>query len=427
MRRLRLEGLWRDREFLKLWSGESVSLIGAQVGTLALPLAAVYELHASAQQLGFLNAASYAPFLLASLVIGVWVDRHRRRPLMIWSNIGRAVVFASIPLCAALDILQLAYLYAAALVVGTLTVLFDVAYQSYLPSLIGRDHLVEGNSKLQASSSVAQIGGPGLAGVLVGWLTAPVAMLVNAGAWLVSTASLLAIRHREPAPAPPAERTSLGRSVTEGLRLVLGDSLLRNCALHSGTYNMCWLSLQTVFVVYAARSLGLAPHTIGLVLGVGAVGSLIGAMSAQWMKRRLGLGPAIIVAGVICCALPLLIPAAPGRGPLALVLFVLAFAGCGLGGTVATVHMVSLRQAITPAAMLGRVNSGCRFLSWGPLPLGGVAGGYLSDALGPRTALVITGIGFLFALLWLAFSPVPRLKDFPEPPLTEQPRAASQL
>jgi len=427
VRHFRLGELWRDREFLKLWTGESVSQLGAQVGALALPFAAVYELNADAKELGFLNAASYAPFLLVSLFVGVWVDRRRRRPLMIWSNAGRAVVVASVPLCAALGVLHLAYLYAAALAVGTLTVLFDVSYQSYLPSLIDRGHLVEGNSKLQASNSLAQVGGPALGGLLVGWLTAPVALLVNAGSYLVSTASLLAIRRTEPVLAPAAERTSMGRSIAEGMRLVLGNATLRACALHSGTYNVCWLSMQTVFVVYAARTLDLGPRLIGLVLGVGAVGSLVGAMAAQRLKERWGVGPAIILGGVVCCAAPLLIPAAPGNGLAALAMFTLAFSGCGLGGTVATVHIVSLRQAVTSAAVLGRVNAGCRFLAWGPLPLGGVAGGYLSDTLGPRTALLITGFGFLSALLWLVFSPVPRLRDFPEPTSPEPEPAARHL
>nr|WP_275409200.1 MFS transporter [Streptomyces sp. SID12501] len=416
--------MWRDREFLKLWSGESVSQMGAQVTQLALPLAAVYQFEASSTQLGLLNAASFAPFLGATLFIGVWVDRRRRLPLMIWSNIGRGLLVGSVPLCAALDVLSIGYLYVTALLIGVLTVLFDVSYQSYLPSLIKREQLIEGNSKLQATSSIAQIGGPGLAGLLVGWLTAPVALLANAFSYVVSVAGLLTIRRPEPAPAVSEQRVSTGRSIAEGLRMVFRNASVRAIALEAGTYNLCWMSLQTVFVLYAARELDMGPATIGLILGVGAVGSLVGAVGAGWLKQRLGLGRAVIAELVLCCAAPLLVPLAPGRGLVSYGMYVLAFACCGIGSTMSTIHVVSLRQVITPDHLLGRVNAGCRFIAWGPLPLGALIGGYLGDVIGLRPTLYVTAFGFLFALLWVVFSPVARLKDFPAGP-PQEPAAAS--
>lgn len=425
MKPRRFGGLWRDAEFLKLWSGESVSQMGAQVTQLALPLAAVYQFEASSTQLGLLNSASFAPFLGATLFIGVWVDRRRRLPLMIWSNVGRALLVGSVPLCAVLDVLSIEYLYVAALLIGVLTVLFDVSYQSYLPSLIKREQLVEGNSKLQATSSLAQIGGPGLAGLLVGWLTAPIALLANAVSYVVSVVGLLAIRRPEPAPAAPEQRVSTSRSIAEGLRMVFRNPSIRAIALEAGTYNLCWMSLQTVFVLYAARELGMGPATIGLMLGVGAVGSLVGAVGASRLKERLGLGRAVIAELVLCCAAPVLVPLAPGAGPLSYTLYVVAFACCGIGSTMSTIHVVSLRQVITPAHLLGRVNAGCRFIAWGPLPLGALIGGYLGDAIGLRPTLYVTACGFLFALLWVVFSPVPGLKDFPAGPPPESAVAAS--
>ncbi|MCX4744050.1 MFS transporter [Kitasatospora sp. NBC_01287] len=409
----RFTGLWRERDFLKLWAGESVSLMGAQVTQLALPLAAVYQLHASSTQLGLLNAANYAPFLGATLFIGVWVDRRRRRPLMISANLGRALLVAGVPLCAALGVLHIGYLYLASLAIGTLTVLFDISYQSYLPSLVDREHLVEGNSKLSVSSSIAQVGGPGLAGLLIGWITAPLALLVNCGTYLVSVAGLAAIRRPEPEPARPEVPLSTARSISEGLRVVFGNASIRAIALEAGTYNLCWMSLQTVFVLYAARRLDMSPGTIGLVLGIGALGSLVGAVGAGRLKERLGLGRAIMLELVLCCCAPVLVPLAPGRGVLSYALYVAAFALCGLGSTMSTIHVVSLRQVITPDHLLGRVNAGCRFVAWGPLPLGALLGGTLGDAVGLRTTLFLTAAGFVLALLWVAFSPVPRLKDFP--------------
>ncbi|MFC6086605.1 MFS transporter [Sphaerisporangium aureirubrum] len=406
-------GLWRDGEFLKFWSGEAVSQMGTQVTQLALPLAAVYQLDAGSAQLGLLNAAGYAPFLGAALFIGVWVDRRRRRPLLIASSLGRAVLVAGVPLCAALGVLSMEYLYVTALLAGTLTVLYDVSYQSYLPDLIPRERLVEGNSKLQATNSVAQIGGPGLAGLLVGWLTAPMALLTNAVSGLVSAATLLAVRRPEPRPVVPPGRVSTWRGIREGLAQVFRVGEIRAIALQAGTYNACYLAMQTVFVLYAARELRMAPGTIGLLLSVGAVGSLLGAFAAGPLKDRLGLGRALLAELALCCAAPALLPLAPGATPAGYAMFAAAFAGTGAGCTMSTIHAVSLRQAITPPHLLGRVNAGCRFLAWGPLPLGALAGGRLGDAIGLRATLAVTAVAFLSPLLWVVFSPVPALKDFP--------------
>ncbi|GGW59980.1 MFS transporter [Streptomyces caelestis] len=406
--------LWRDAEFMKFWTGEGISQIGAQVTTLALPLTAVLTLDATSSEVGLVNAASYAPFLLVTLLVGVWVDRVRKRPLMIAANAGRALLVSAVPLLAVLDLLRIEFVYVAALLIGVLTVVFDVAYQSYLPTLIGKEHLVEGNSKLQGTSSLAQIGGPGLAGLLIGWATAPYALLINGGSYLVSVVSLLAIRRPEPPPAQPEQRTGLWRSVGDGIRIIWQSAHLRACALQSGLYNMCWMSLQTVFVLYAARRLDLSPGTIGLLLGTGAVGSLGGSLVARGLKRVMGLGPAILGALLLCCVAPVVIPLAPANGGIVtLALMVAAFALIGAGGTMANIHIISLRQSITPDELLGRMNAGYRFVSWGMLPLGALIGGWLGDLIGLRETLFVTAAAFLSAVLVVFLSPVWRLKDFP--------------
>jgi MFS family permease len=416
VRRPQLQGLWREPEFLKLWGGESVSQVGAQITQLALPLAAVYELHVTPGQLGALNAASFAPFLAVALFIGVWVDRRRRRPLMIAANAGRALLVGSVPLASALGLLRIEYLVLVAFAIGTLTVLFDVSYQSYLPSLVDREQLVEGNSKLQATASIAQIGGPGLAGVLIGIAGAPVALLVNVGSYVASVASLAAIRRPEPNPAPAAVQLSTRRSIGEGMRLILRAPVLRACAFEAGTYNLCWMALQTVFVLYAVRVLHLSATAIGILFAVGASGSLVGAAGTSLLKQRLGLGRAVMAALVICCCAPALIPLAPHARAGALAVDAAALFLAGAGATAANIQILSLRQAMTPHHLLGRVNAGYRFLCWGPLPLGALIGGFLAGEIGLHATLSVTAVGFVLALAWVVFSPVPRLTDFPLAP-----------
>jgi MFS family permease len=404
--------LWRNPDFLTFWTGETFSQVGAQITQLALPLTAVYTLKISTAGLGLLNAASFAPFLGFSLLIGVWVDRLRCRPLMIASNVGRCVLVGSIPLLALLHELHLGYLYLAALAIGVLTVLFNVAYQAYLPALVDRDNLVEANSKMQVTSSVAQIGGPGLAGLLIQLLSAPLALSVNAGTYLLSLGTLAGIRRPEPAPAP-RERRRFWHEIGEGLRFVFADGRLRACALQSGVYNLFWMSLQTLFLLYAARRLHLSAGAIGLILSTGAMGSLLGSLAASRVKTILGLGPAIVAEVALCCLAPVLIPLAAGPRPMVTGLFVAAIALAGLGATMANVHIISLRQTITPDVMLGRMHASYRFVSWGCLPLGGLLGGALGGTVGLRDGLFLTAAGFTIAIALIVFSPIPRLRDLP--------------
>lgn len=408
--------LWRNRDFLTFWSGETFSQVGVQVSQLALPLTAVYALKASSAQLGLVNAASYAPFLGFSLFIGVWADRVRRRPLMMISNVGRVVLVTSIPVLSLTHTLHLGYVYVAALAIGVFTVLFNVAYQAYLPSLVDRDNLVEANAKMQVTSSVAQIGGPGLAGLLIQVLSAPLALLVNAGTYVLSLGTLAAIRHPEPAPEHSGGRRRMWSKIADGLRFVFADGILRACALQSGVYNLFFMSLQTLFLLYAARQLHFSAGSIGLILSAGAVGSLLGSLAARQVKERAGLGRAIVAEVGLCCVAPWLVPLAAGPRAVVTGMFVAAIALEGLGATMANVHIISLRQTITPDPMLGRMNASYLFVSWGCLPLGGLLGGLLGDKFGLRTGLFITAAGFLIAVALVTLSPIPRLRDLPAKP-----------
>lgn len=419
-------GLWGDADYVKFWSGESVSQVGSQVTLLALPLVGVLTLHATPFQMGVLNASSYLPFLVLTLFVGVYLDRVRRRPVMMASAVGRALVLVTIPVLHWAGLLRMEYLYPVALVLGVLTVLFEVAWQAYLPSLVSRDDLVEGNSKLQVSTSVAQVGGPALAGWLVAVLTAPVALLVDAASFVVSFAVLAAIRHREPDREPAAEqdREPVLRSIAVGLRFTMGNRWLRPCVLEAGTYNLFWLVLETAFLLRAARELGMSATLIGVVLGGGAVGALIGSTLAERTSERLGIGRTVSLAMVTGCAAPLLVPAAAGPRPLVVtVLFVSFFVG-GAGTTVANIQVVSLRQAITPDAMLGRMNASYRFVSWGTVPLGALLGGWLGGTVGLRGTLLIGALGVLASVVWIIASPIRSLVDIPAPDASPTPEPA---
>lgn len=412
-RRLRLGGVWQNRDFLKLWAGETVSLFGSQITTLALPLTAIQFFAAKPVQLGMLATARFLPFLLLTLVAGVWVDLYRRRPLMMGANIGRALVLAVVPVGALMGWLRISHLYGVAFAVGALTVLFDLGYQSYVPSLVEREELVEANSKLQTSASAAEVAGPALGGLLVEWLTAPVAVAADAVSFLVSAVALATIRRGEPPVAPAVQRRPLWRQIGEGLRVTFRNPYLGSLAGEAATYNFFETAILALFTLYATRELGLSPAQIGAIMGTGAVGTLLGALMAERAARALGIGRAILTSMALACFAPLLIPLARGPQPVVFALLVTAFFLNGAGLAMSNVHVVSLRQAATPPHVLGRMNASYRFVVYGAIPLGSLCGGLLGELLGVRMTLFVAAAGLCGALLWVILSPVPGLRRLP--------------
>jgi MFS family permease len=399
--------LWRHADFMKLWTAETISQLGSQVSLLALPLVAITVLDASAFQVGLLGTVEFAPFVLVGLPAGVWVDRLRRRPVLVAGDLGRALALASIPLAYELGVLSIGQLYVVGFVTGVLTVFFDVAYQSYLPALVAPDQLVEGNSKLEISRSGAQIAGPGLAGGLIDLVTAPVAVLADALSFALSGAFIGLIRRGEPAPerAPAGRRRgAMRREIAEGLRYVLGHRLLRPIAACTATANLFNAVMYAVVVLYMVRQLGLRPAAIGLVFAAGNLGFLAGAVVSGRLAARTGIGRAIVLGEAVGALGALLVPLAP-RGA-AVPLLIAGMAVGAFGGTVYNVNQVSLRQAISPARLHGRMNATMRFMVWGTLPLGSLLGGALGTAIGLRPTLWVGAVGGLLAVLPVALSPV---------------------
>jgi MFS family permease len=404
--------LWSHRDFLKLWTGQTISEFGSQVSQLAIPAVAVLTLQATAFQVAALETVTFMPFLLFTLPAGVWVDRWRRRWILIAGDLGRAVLLASIPLAYAFGHLTLAQLYVVGFVVGIHTVFFDVAYQSYLPQLVDRETLVEGNSKLQMTVSGAAIAGPGLSGGLIALATAPYAILVDACSFVVSGGFTAAIRKRED-PPPAAERRNLLVELWEGLRYVVGHRLLFPQALSTGSSNFATNILFAVYFVYAYRHLGLTPALMGVIGAIGATGWLLGSATADRLRRRLGVNGATILGASLTGPAALLVPLAPTHD---LAIPFLAASGMimGFGAVVYNIQQVSLRQAITPERLQGRMNASMRFFVWGTMPLGSLVGGALATAFGVRTALFVGACLGFTSILPILLSPLRRVREFPE-------------
>ncbi|MBI3972549.1 MAG: MFS transporter [Chloroflexi bacterium] len=397
---LRLGGLWRHPDFLKLWAGQTVSLFGSAVSGLAFSLTAVLVLDATPAQMGAIRAAQYLPFLLLGLFVGAWVDRLRRRPILILADAGRALLIGLVPAAALLGMLRIELLYVVARLVGVLTVFFDVAYLAYFPSLVPRDALTEGNNKLEVSRSFAGTAGPALTGALVQLVTAPVAMVVDAASFVVSAASVSLIRTPEPLPAAPARGRSVWRDVGEGLRIVGRHPVLRTLAGQIATVQLAGGINAALLVLYQTRELGFTPALLGVIVSVFSIVALLTAVALRPVTERLGqrrtLIGSLLLTGIgnVCVPLAGMVPAF--AMPLLLVRSVLH----GMASPSFNVASVGLRQVVTPERLQGRMSATIRFVGWGMLPISALAGGLLGERLGLLPALAIAAGISLVACLW---------------------------
>ena len=410
--------LLRHADFLKLWTAGTISQFGTQVSLLAIPLVAVILLQASALEVALLGTIEFLPFILFSLPAGAWVDRLRRRPILIVGDIGRGVMLVSIPIAYAFDALTIWQLYVVGFVAGTLTVFFDVAYQSYLPSLVDRDQLVEGNSRLEVTRSLAQTAGPALGGGMIGILTAPIAILLDSISYGVSAFFVFLIRRHEPTPDRHVDehgerREGMRKEVIAGLRYVLGNRYLRGIAVATGTSNLFSSIAFATYIVYAVRELGLSATEIGIIFGLGNLGALAGALTGNRLSARFGLGRTIVGSMFLTAPGVLLVALAPRSSPVP---FLIA-AGLliGFSGVIYNINQVSFRQAITPLTMQGRMNATMRFIVWGTIPIGQILGGIIATAASLSAAIWVGAIGSFLAVVPLVISPVHSLRKMPEP------------
>jgi hypothetical protein len=356
--------------------------------------------------MGYLNAIEMVPFLTLALAAGVWLDRMRRRPVLIAADILRAAVTALIPLLAAFGALHMLELYAVMLLIGVGTVFFDVAYQSYLPDLVGRGALMEGNAKVESTAAGASIAGPAVAGYLVQLLGAPLAVLADAVSYVVSVVSLIFIRARETPPAGYDTPTAFGHDLREGLCTITENPYLAAIAGCTATANFYGSAALAVFILYAVHHLAFSPGVLGGVFAVGSGGGLLGALAARAVGARCGLGTTIVGAALLFSLAQLAVPLAAQPGVGAVVLLASSQAVGAFGSVVYNVTQVSFRQTITPDRLLGRMNASMRFVVWGTIPIGSVLGGWLGTWIGLRPALVVAALGGILSVAWVFFSPV---------------------
>ena len=423
----------RDPGFLRLWAAETISHLGSSVTNLALPVVAITLLDATPLQIAILNLADFLPFLLIGLVAGVVVDRLPRRAILIGGDLGRALLIATIPVAYLSGVLTLAHLMLVGFAVGVLTVFFDVAYQAYLPSLIGRDDLVDGNSKLELSRSGAGLVGPGLGGLLIDFLRAPLAMAIDALSFAVSALLLSRIRERTSEVSPlgaqasdtsPAAlpRASMRAQIAEGLRFVFGHPALRTIGAATATSNLFSSIGGAAFMIFAINELKMSPALIGLAFSLGSLGGLTAALVADPLSRWLGVGRVIVLTVAFGGPFETAIAfAQPESDVVNLLMIALAGFTMGGSGTIYNINQVSLRQALTPAAMAGRMNATMRWFVWGTMPIGSLLGGIIGEQLGLRSAILIGGVGASLAFIPLLFGPVWAIRTMPTQ--EERPRA----
>jgi MFS family permease len=410
-------GLWRHADFLRLWGAQTISQFGSQISFVALPLVAIVTLEASPFQVAALGAVEMLPFLLIALPAGVWVDRLPRKPILVLGDLGRALALSTIPLAYAFDALTIWQLYAVGFLVGICTVFFDVAYQSYLPSLVARRQLVDGNSKLEISRSAAQLGGPGVGGLLVSAVSAPFAVLTDAVSFAWSGLLIARIRRIEEVRAP-AEHPSMRRELVEGVRYIVRDPRWRAIATYVAVVNFFYSIAFSIFLVYAVRELDWSAVLIGAVLALGNVGALAGALLARRFSERIGIGRTLIISALLSGLPVLLIPLAPQDFAVPFVLTSNILLGFGI--ILYNVNAISLMQALTPERMLGRMNASRRWIVWGTIPLGNVVGGVLAETIGLRQTILVGAIGASICFIPLLARPLRTIDRLPEGGATAQ-------
>jgi MFS family permease len=401
-----------NRSFAYFWVGQSISTLGSQVTAFAIPLLAALSLHATAQQMGFLRAAEFAPFLILTLPAGVWADLGIRKSLMIFSNLIRGLVIISVPVAIALGWVHLEVLYVVMLVMGSFKVIFEMAYQTYIPEIVARETLVNANSKIMMSYALGQSAGPGLAGLMVEILGAPMAVLADSLGFFLCAACLFRIKHREVKVVQ--HQQNVFRQIAEGFRYVGRERHIRALLWLVTVNNFFMNAIMALIVLYGTREIGFRPGIFGLAVSVGGLGAVIGSMCAQRLGAWLGPGPFVIYACGLTSLASFCFPFVSRPDNLGIFCLTGTYFALSAGGAAVTVFAWTIRQAITPSQLLGKMNGAFRFCVTGIMPFGALFGGWLGGTIGIRWTLVVGAIGLLLSCMVASFSHLRDLKALPD-------------
>jgi MFS family permease len=406
--------LLADRNFRSFWAAQVISQFGAQLGQLAFPVLAVTMLAATEFEVGLLNAAGLAAFLVVGLPAGAWVDRWLKRRTMIRADLVRMAAMVLVPLLWWGGMLQMWHLYLVAAVVGTATVFFDVSYQSYVPVLVGSGDVAEANSKLEATAQLARVGGPAAGGALLAAVSAPVLFVGESIGYLLSAVFLARTRDREQ-PVPPAERRPLASEIREGLAFVAKHPLISRIVACTAGVNFFSTIVFTLMPVLVLRELGLGPQGLGLIMTVGAAGGLLGALAAPRLAARIGEGTVIPASALFSSLFVVIVPLAAllAESGAALILLVLSEFGFAFGVLVYNIVQLTMRQRVCPPRLLGRMNASIRFVVWGVMPLAALTSGFLGGHLGLVPTMGIGAVGGVLLVAPVLFSPLARMKKLP--------------
>ncbi|KIN39893.1 MFS transporter [Bacillus subtilis] len=402
----------RNGNFVKFWIGETISSFGSQITLMALPLIATISLNATPFEMGVLRTVEYAPFLLFGLFAGVWVDYLPKRLLLISMDFCRAATLLIIPLLFALGSLNMPALWIVAFLTGIYTTFYAIGYQSFVPYMLDKDQLADGNSKLELSRSISETSGPGLAGILVQLFSGAFAIILNSVSSIISGTLLLFLKVDEPKPDKNAKSNSnVWRDIGEGLRFVFNNRYLSAIAGCSATTNFFLNILLAIFVLYATREIGLSAALVGLVMTLSSIGALISAVISNRVIARFGFGKAIVSASFLQGIGGLFFLGAVGTQHFAFAMMCIALFIINFAMIIYNVAQVSFRQMITEKHLLGRMNATMRTLVWGSIPLGAFTGGLLGTWIGLYPTIVVAVCGGLFSFLWVLLSPVRSVTD----------------
>lgn len=404
--------LWRDRNFLTLWGGQALAQFGAQISELAVPVLAVLLLGAGAFEVGILSAANVAAFLVVGLPAGVWIDRLRKRRVMIVADLVRAAALASVPLLWLTGSLQLWHLIVVAGIVGVASVFFDVSYQSIVPALVRPRQIAEANGKLQATYELANIAGPGIGGWLIGLITAPLCMIATAGTYLLSVVAL-SLTHDHEERRPRDDHGPMLREIGEGLRFVFAERLLRRIVGTTSVSNFFNTVSMTLLPLLLLRELGFTPQLMGLMISLGSAGGLLGAVATPRIVRLIGEARAIPVSAIGFSLIGLLLPLAAAVPAVAFPLLVAQFFVGTFAALLYNITQVTFRQRITPARLLGRMNASVRFFVWGVMPIAALLAGFLGSGLGVVPTLWIAAGGQLCAAAFVVTGRFWTMRELP--------------